>query len=101
LADCGLAIHYCTKPIKVPYSLTPFPFAAAAVANIKAYNGFFKENGVIVYLATPNDDSDLTYKAYKDNDLIDGVVVVPGMYEDDGGKQIAAAVKKSGIQLGV
>lgn len=74
--------------------------AAAGVANITAYNGFFKENGVIIYLATPHDDSDLKYKAYKENDLIDDVIVVPGMYEDDGRKQIAEAVKTSGVKFG-
>lgn len=79
----------------------PTGLPASGVANIKIYNGFFKENGVQIYLATPNAEGDLTHKAYVENDLIDDVIVVPGMYESDGGRQIAEAVKQAGIKFGM
>lgn len=79
----------------------PAGLPAAAIANVVSYNGFFIENGVECYLATPNATDDLVYLAYKDNNLIAGTIVAPDMYESNGSQAIADAVKASGIKFGM
>lgn len=79
----------------------PAGLPAAAVQNIKSYNGFFIENGAECYLATPNATDDLVYLAYKDNDLISGAIAAPEMYGNNGSQAIADAVKAAGIKFGM
>lgn len=98
-----LALHaklilVCTCDINRRLPRAP-THAAAGVANIKHYNGFFKDAGCQVYLCTPNIDTDLTYRAYLDNNLIDGVIICPEMYEDNGSEMIAKAVKEAGVEF--
>lgn len=48
----------------------------AGVANIIKVNGFLKENGVIVYLASPDGPEDPVHKQYAEHNLFDDCVFV-------------------------
>lgn len=48
----------------------------AGVANIIKNNSFLRDNGVIVYLASPDGPEDPVHKQYVENNLIDDAVFV-------------------------
>lgn len=48
----------------------------AGVANIIKNNSFLRDNGVIVYLASPDGPEDPVHKQYVENNLIDDFVFV-------------------------